>query len=219
MKLILLIAAVTAVNTFIIINIINAALMGIPLPKIRFGRAKAKAYISPLPDTELVDGSYFERQGEVECAGFSSAFVLRHHGIPARGYEIYESVPNKFGSGFVYPKGITGYFRGAGHSAVMRTGSLSALKDRISAGEPTIVMIRSREGGSALHFVCVTGYDEEYIYLAETVGEFINDSGEYHTRRIPKAQFKRLWNTSMLKMPLYRNIFYEVTLRAEPHEK
>lgn len=214
MKNILLTAAFTAVNTFIMINIVDAVLMGIPLPKPCFGKTKAKAYITPLPETVRTDGSFFERQGDVECSGFSSAFVLRHHGMPARGYEVYESVPNKFGKGYVYPKGITGYFRKEGHNAVMRTGSLNSLKERIAAGEPTIVMIRSREGSSALHFVCVTGYDEEYIYLAETVGEFINDSGEYHTRRVPVAQFRRLWNTSMLKMPLYRNIFYEVTLNA-----
>jgi hypothetical protein len=156
----------------------------------------------------MTDGSYFERQGEVECAGFSSAFLLRHYGCSARGMEVYKSIPCKFGRGFVYPKGITHYFRSAGHKAVMRTGTLNALKCRISAGEPTIVMIRSREGESALHFVCVTGYDEENIYLAETVGEFINENGEYYNRSIPTVQFKKLWNTSMPKMPLYMNVFY-----------
>ncbi|MCI5518851.1 MAG: hypothetical protein MR424_03285 [Treponema sp.] len=34
-------------------------------------------------------------------------------------------------------------------------------------------------------------------------------SGEtvYYNRTIPLEEFKKLWNTSMLKMPLYKNIF------------
>lgn len=63
------------------------------------------------------------------CAGFSSAFVLRHSGVQIGGEEAFKKVPFQMKGGLAFPKGITGFF-------------------------------------------------------------------------------KKLWNTSMLKMPLYRNMFY-----------
>ena len=77
-----------------------------------------------------------------------------------------------------------------------------------------------------LHFATVTGYDEEKVYLADSIQSWVNvdkdgnaiepaldttpTSGEsvYYNRTIPVEEFKKLWNTSMLKMPLYRNMFY-----------
>ena len=94
----------------------------------------------------------------------------------------------------------------------MRTGNITALKNEIAKGSPVIVMIRSRIGSSSLHFVCVTGYDEDNFFIAESVDEFKNVSGKYYNRKISAEDFKKLWNTSMFKMPLYKNIFYEITL-------
>lgn len=38
--------------------------------------------------------------------------------------------------------------------------------------------------------------------------ELVNCQKEYYNRRVEIKEFKRLWNTAMLKMPFYRNTFY-----------
>ena len=84
-----------------------------------------------------------------------------------------------------------------------------------------IVVIRSFVGKSFLHFACITGYDEENIYFADSIKDWVNvdaakapDGTElYFNRIVPLTEFKKLWNTSMIKMPLYFNIFY--VMKAE----
>ncbi len=96
------------------------------------------------------------------------------------------------------------------------------------SNRPVIVVIRSFVNKSYLHFASVTGYDEEKVYLADSIQSWVNvdkagktiepaldtaptsDESVYYNRIIPVEEFKKLWNTSMLKMPLYRNMFYEM---------
>lgn len=44
------------------------------------------------------------------CSAFSTAFLLRHFGIEAEGNDIYNKMPGKMKSGYVYQKGIRQYF-------------------------------------------------------------------------------------------------------------
>ena len=90
------------------------------------------------------------------------------------------------------------------------TGNFAALQNEIARGKPVIVVIRSFVGKSYLHFACITGYDEENIYFADSIKDWVNveDNGNYYNRTVSVSEFKKLWNTSMLKMPLYRNMFY-----------
>jgi len=82
---------------------------------------------------------------------------------------------------------------------------------------PVIVMLRTREGERYLHFVPVVGYDEENVYLAESIKEFANcgEGEEVYNRKVGNAEFMKLWNTSMLKMPFYRNTYFEGGSRQE----
>ena len=201
--------AETLINTFIIITIVNMLLMG-PFSLRLSGRpGHGEYHVTPRENSRKINGSFFELQGEVECAGFASAFLLRFMGYEAAGKEIYDSMTHKRRDGTVYPKAIVKLLRERGYSAKMCRGSLAALKERVSLGTPVIVMIRTFEGKSALHFVCVTGYDRDNIYLAETVPGLINAEGAYHSRAVPTEEFLRLWDTAMLKMPLYKNIMFE----------
>ncbi|MCR4939510.1 MAG: C39 family peptidase [Treponemataceae bacterium] len=224
-------------NTFIITTIIDIILMGFLHPRFSRKSKEEKFFVKPRPESlKTESGSYFEFQGEFECAGFSSAFILRHLGFPAEGFEIYKEVPKKMGRGYVYPKGIPGFFKKRGLKMTMCTGNLNALKKELVKGNPVIIFIRSFVGQSYLHFVTVTGYDQKNIYLAESIKSWVNadDKGKlliegqetssaeqksessvgqaegsvYYNRIIPVSLFKKLWNTSMLKMPLYRNVFY-----------
>ena len=49
-----------------------------------------------------------EKQGEFECAAFSSAYVLRHFRIETEGFDLYDKIPDKYkmSGGSVYPKDV-----------------------------------------------------------------------------------------------------------------
>ena len=106
------------------------------------------------------------------------------------------------------------------------TGNFNALKKELERGNPVIVVIRSFVGKNDLHFACLTGYDQENVYFADSIQSWVNVDKDgnpiqpnlempasanetvYYNRVVPVSEFKKLWNTSMLKMPLYRNIFF-----------
>lgn len=58
-----------------------------------------------------------------------------------------------------------------------------------------------------LHFVPVVGCDENDIYIAESLKELVNCNERYYNRKIAVGACRKLWNTSMLKMPCYRNTY------------
>lgn len=52
-----------------------------------------------------------EDQPPGQCAGYSSAYILRHYGIDVLGKQVYEELSFKIPiSGYVLPKGIIKYF-------------------------------------------------------------------------------------------------------------
>ena len=113
--------------------------------------------------------------------------------------------------GYVNPKGIKRMLEGYGFSVKYCAGNLNALKREICKGNPVIVFIRVRKGEKWLHYVPVVGYDEDAIFLAESLPEFVNCSQNVYNRKISKRDFLDLWNTAMLKMPLYTHTFFVVS--------
>ena len=73
--------------------------------------------------------------------------------------------------------------------------SLAALKYEISRGVPVIVGMEIAPGNSLLHFLPIVGYDDEYIYAAESVGIYANEKGDHYNRKIKTDTFKELWKT------------------------
>lgn len=215
------------ITAFIITNIVNIILMGALVPRFERHAKGGKYFVSPTAQTVRTPaGSYFEFQQGGGCAGFSSAFVLRHSGVQIGGEEAFKDVPFQMKGGLAFPKGITGFFKKRGIKMTACTGNFAALQNELEKGRPVIVVIRSFVGKSYLHFATVTGYDEEKVYIADSIQSWVNvdkdgnaiapapdtapTSGEsvYYNRTVPIDEFKKLWNTSMLKMPLYKNMFY-----------
>ncbi len=199
------------ITAFIITNIVNIILFG-PL-KPHFSRAAKypEFFVRPAAETvKTENGTYFEFQQGGGCAGFSSAFLLRHTGEAANGVDTFKEVPYQLKGGAGLPKGITGFFKKKGIKMTACSGNFAALKNEIARGKPVIVVIRSFVGKADLHFACITGYDEEYIYFADSIKDWVNvdNADAYYNRKVPVSEFKKLWNTSMLKMPLYRNMFF-----------
>lgn len=127
-----------------------------------------------------------------------------------KGNRLYEAMSGKMSDGCVYPKGIRNLFSQEGFKVKYCAGNITALKNEVSQGNPVVVMIRTQTGQNGLHYVPVVGYDEQYIFMAESLGQFINCDSSYFNRKIAVREFKKLWNTSMLKMPLYRNTYIAV---------
>lgn len=155
-----------------------------------------------LIDTSIVPSSYciqtsnrMDIQHLYECAAFSSAFVLRHFGIEADGNELYTKYPRKLFDGTVSPKGILVFFKKLGYHASYYYGNVSTLKKQLTQGVPIIVFIRVFPDKRYLHFAPVTGYDEKYVYLADSLKHTINCNETYFNRKVLIGDLEALWKT------------------------
>lgn len=61
------------------------------------------------------------------------------------------------------------------------------------------------------HGLKSVGFDQKSIFIADSLAELANCEGKGYNRKVPWKDFRKLWNTSMLKMPLYRNTFFAVS--------
>ena len=203
MKIDMVILLSTLVNTVIIITIADIFLMGGLHFHFSMKCRKKEVVITKANRIDLQNG--------YQCAAFSSAYILRHWDIEEHGDNLYEVIPNKKKDGRVYPRGILNLLSQYGFNVKYCAGNIAALKNEVSRGNPVIVMIRIQTDKKYLHFVPVVGYDEQYIFIAESLADFVNSNEQYYNRKILVKEFKKLWNTSMLKMPFYRNTYITIS--------
>lgn len=203
MKIDMVILLSTLVNTVIIITIADIFLMGGLHFHFSIKCRKKEVVITKANRIDLQNG--------YQCAAFSSAYILRHWDIEEHGDNLYEVIPNKKKDGCVYPRGILNLLSQYGFNVKYCAGNIAALKNEVSRGNPVIVMIRIHTDKNYLHFVPVVGYDEQYIFIAESLADFVNSNEQCYNRKILVKEFKKLWNTSMLKMPFYRNTYITIS--------
>ena len=199
LKIILMWVISTIVNYIIVATIIDWILMGRATPKI-YSKNPVKSFF-------IHKDNRIELQQNLECSAFSSGYILRHFDIAAKGEDLYQMIPNKMKSGYVYPKGIVKLLGQYNIKTKYRMGTINSLKQEICKGNPIIVLIRYNKDKNWLHFVPVVGFDENKIYIAESLKEFINSDNELYNREVEIDEFKKLWNTRMIKMPLYANTY------------
>ena len=189
-------------QAFIYITLGDMIFVG--LPGIKYHRKlKKESYLITKPNC-------YETQSGVECSAFASAYVYRHFDKKATGIELYKEMPCKSPKGYVYCRGIVRLARKYGFKAKFYTGNLNALKNSIATGNPVIVMVRSRLKSRNLHYITIVGYDKENFYAVDSAASLRNASEANYNRVIPVNEFKKLWNISMLKQPLYFNLFFEI---------
>ena len=193
----------TVLNTFIIITVIDIILMGFPHLHL-----SGKCLV---PNSRISRQNRIDMQNGLECSAYSCAFLLRHFGVEASGEALYGEITGKRRNGTVYPSGVRKLLAAHGLNATYCTGNLNSLKNEVSKGTPVIVMIRTYPNQKWLHFVPVVGYDKESIFIADSLAELANSEGGGYNRKVATKDFRKLWNTAMLKMPLYRNTFFVVT--------
>lgn len=193
----------TLLNSVIITTIVDSFLMGTIHFHFSIKCRKKEVIITKANRIDLQNGYL--------CSAFSSAYVLRHWEIEECGDSLYEIMPNKMKDGCVYPRGILSLLSRYGFKVKYCAGNIAALKNEVSKGNPVIVMIRIQTDKNWLHYVPVVGYDEKYIFIADSLADSVNSNEQYYNRKISVKEFKKLWNTSMLKMPLYRNTYITVS--------
>lgn len=189
-------------RTFAWVIVIDYVLFGLPIPKI-VRKCKQRSYMI---DTE----NRFEYQKDNECSGYSSAYVLRHLGIDIDGVTAYSQIPIKLAHGNVPGIGIIILCLKHKLKVRLRMGNLEALKDSVCKGNPVIVFTRSAVGSRFLHYIAVVGFDEEYIYTADSVENHVNSDSKLYNRRIPISDFKKIWQTNKIYQPLIFNLFFEI---------
>ncbi len=200
MSWILLIIAIA--STILLISVLDWFIIGIARP------AKKKSYDK---DYMLRNRNRMDYQTSTECSGYSLAYVLRSFGMEADGKDIYAKIHRKMSNGAVLPRTLIRVIQSGGLKAKYVKGSLETLKSDLSEGKRVIVFIKTRLEKNWLHYVPVVGYDEEYIYIAESMNSLVNCDEEYYNRKLTNQEFLRYWDTREIYMPFYQNTYLVIT--------
>lgn len=204
--IILLLLTLSVVCYFIITNAVDWILMG----QLSFRHsAKSTTGIYVIPTENRID-----IQTGFQCSAYACAYVLRHFGVDADGASLYPAMPHKMKSGYVYPKGVRKLLKRHGLNVKYCRGDLNTLKADLCKGNPVIVMIRIRPDKDWLHYVPVVGFDEESVFLAESLQELVNCDDGLCNRKVRNEDFLKLWNTAMVRQPLYKNTYFLISKEA-----
>lgn len=149
-------------------------------------------------------GNRIDHQTDGKCAAYASAYLLRHFGEKADGEELFCELKRPFG--FVCATSITDVFKQRGYQAKALHGNINTLKQRLAEGHPIIVFIRIP---GDTHYAVVVGYDEQNIYLADSLAENANTADAQYNRVLTIEAFEDIWKTGTL---LPDNIY--ITVKA-----
>ncbi len=178
------------------------------------------AYVSPpKDDVDIFDypSEFFckteenriDYQTDGKCAAYASAYLLRHLGEDLSGEELAPEIGRIFG--FVPANKIVDVFHRRGYQAKACHGSVGSLKQRLTEGYPILVFIRILKD---THYAVVVGYDEQYIYLADSLAENANASDVQYNWVLTTEEFESVWETKTL---LPDNIYIRLFKKADKH--
>lgn len=152
---------------------------------------------SDLPDSYFIasENNFVEYQTGKDCAGYASAYVLRHLGEEIEGRHLYKEMSFKVGKG-VALGGVRKAFQDYGYDATSYTGTIETMKKRLTQGIPIVAFVTINDLGR--HYVAVVGYDEEYIYLADSTGAAKNIyQNNMMNRKLTYEEFEQIWQTNI----------------------
>lgn len=132
-------------------------------------------------------------QTDGNCAAYASAYLLRNFGENSRGEELTSEIGRVFG--FVPAREIADLFKRRGYQVKTCHGNVETLKQQLTNGNPIIVFIRIPND---THYAVVVGYDEQNIYLADSIAENANASDTRYNRILTTEQFKDVWKTGTI---------------------
>lgn len=132
-------------------------------------------------------------QTDGKCAVYAAAYLLRHFGEDANGEALFPELKRTLG--FVSTNSVVDVFEQHGCQAKACHGSIDTLKQRLSGGNPIIVFIRIP---GDTHYAVIVGYDEQHIYLVDSLAENANASDTQYNRVLTTENFEAVWKTGTL---------------------
>lgn len=151
--------------------------------------------------------NYIDYQTKGKCAAYATSYLLRHFKEEANGEELSHELKRTFG--FVSTNSIIGVFRQHGYQAKSYHGNIDTLKQRLIEGHPIIVFIRIPKD---THYAVVIGYDEQNIYLVDSLKENANVSNSQYNRVLLNEEFVNVWKSKTL---LPNNIYIVVKTQKD----
>lgn len=181
------------------IFLISTAVLMLPM----IYTSKELSHESPPPSYQISDpDNHIDYQDGGLCGAYAAAYVMRHFGSQTSAEDLSPSLQPRFG--FTSPNSVARLLKENGYDAKAYHGTLADLKARVAKGDPVIVYIRIPHD---THYAVVTGYDEDHIFLADSLRENANSDTKDYNRQVETAEFKELWKTATL---LDNNIYIAV---------
>lgn len=113
--------------------------------------------------------------------------------------------------GTLAPKFLEENLDRMGYDCNLCFGSLTDLEYHVSRGTLVIVLIRISTYQDYLHYVPVVGYDDDYIYVSDSLDYMVNvENEEHYNRKIKIDNFKKLWKTDTF---LFNNIYLTIDIK------
>lgn len=152
-----------------------------------------------VPESKFVysQDNYYACQSGEDCSGYSTAYILREHGIEADGSAVYKGMDTFFGR--VALHNVVDELKEYDIKSKAYHGNIATLKSRINEGKPVIALVTITLGThTGLHYVVVVGYDSEYIYLADSTKSKTNNyDKQQYNRKVTYKEFEELWKTNI----------------------
>ena len=180
--------------SIIFMSIVCATIFGIKVVP-----EKDRISCANLPEQRYVysEDNYYAFQSGPDCSGYATAYILRNQGIEMEGAVLYQEFDQFFGCVAVH--NIVDKLKDYGIKAHAYHGNIETLKGRLNQGNPVIALVTiTIDRPNGLHYFAVVGYDEEYIYVADSTRPYTNiyDKKQYN-RKLTYEQFENIWNTSI----------------------
>jgi len=202
----------SAISVLFLVVVLDWLVIGFAIPDQRFLRKRGKR--SYAKEYILESPNYMAYQKTTECSGFSTAHVFRSFGLEAEGNQIYANIKHKMKNGAVMPRTLKKFIRGYDLEVNYVKGSLESLKTDLSEGKRMIVFIKTRLDKNWLHYVSVVGYDEENIFIAESMYSLKNCETKYYNRKLSNEEFMKYWDIREWYMPFYKNTYLVISRKS-----
>ena len=192
-----------------IISVILMSIVCVTTFLIKVVPAKDRISRGNLPEQIYVysEDNYYAYQSGSDCSGYATAYILRNQGIKVEGPELYKEFDKFFG--YVAVHNIVDKLKDYGIKAHAYHGNIENLKCRLDQGKPVVALVTiSIDRPNGLHYIAVVGYDEEYIYVADSTRPNTNiyDKKQYN-RKLTYEQFEDIWSTGIYPV---KNVYVTV---------
>lgn len=103
----------------------------------------------------------------------------------------------------VMPDKLVKFLEESGYKVKLCSGTIMQMKHEVSKGIPIIAFVRTSPKENCYHYLPMVGYDEENIYLADSLKAYINADEQYYNRVLEEADFEAMLETEICRKNTY----------------